>query len=188
MTIHEQISQSHLAKLTVKDFLTLAEAGSFDRYARSELIEGEIWVVNSIHRTHARVQAEMTTEISIALRAAGLGLIVYANPSTELANDSLPEPDIVVGIPADSKLVAGTEVLLAVEVSVSTLKMDLGRKLRLYARHGIPEYWVIDPEAKVVHQFWARNDNGYAEVREISLGQAIIATTIDGLTVDTSRL
>ncbi len=103
MTIHEQLSQSHLAKLTVKDFLTLAEAGSFDRYARSELIEGEIWVVNSIHRTHARVQAEMTAAVSVALRAAGLDLVLYASPSTELADDSLPEPDIVVGVPADGK-------------------------------------------------------------------------------------
>ena len=188
MTIHEQISQSHLAKLTVKDFLTLAEAGSFDRYARSELIEGEIWVVNSIHRTHARVQAEMTTEISNALRTAGLGLIVYANPSTELADDSLPEPDIVVGVPADGKWVAGTEVVLAVEISVSTLKMDLGRKLRLYARHGIPEYWVVDPDARLLHQFWGRTDDGYREQRDIALGAPIIAATIERLSVKTTRL
>ena len=188
MTIHEQLSQSHLAKLTVKDFLTLAEAGSFDRYARSELIEGEIWVVNSIHRQHARVQAEMTAAVSVALRAAGLDLLLYANPSTELADDSLPEPDIVVGVPADGKWVAGTEVVLAIEISVSTLKMDLGRKLRLYARHGIPEYWVVDPEAAVIHQYWEKADNGYAKVREKALGEPITAATIPGMSVETSRL
>ncbi|MEN2787597.1 Uma2 family endonuclease [Sphingomonas qilianensis] len=98
MTIHEPISQSYLAKLTVKDFLTLAE------------------------------------------------------------------------------------------VSVSTLDMDLGRKLRLYARHGIPEYWVVDPEAKLLHQFWAKTDGGYAQTRRIALSAPITAATIDGLTVETARL
>jgi Uma2 family endonuclease len=188
MTIHEQISQSHLAKLTVKDFLTLAEAGSFDRYARSELIEGEIWVMNSIHRTHARIQADMTVALGVALRAADLNLLLYASPSTELADDSLPEPDIVVGVPADGKWVAGTEVVLAIEISVSTLKMDLGRKLRLYARHGIPEYWVVDPEAAIIHQYWEHTEGGYAKARDIQLGQPITAATIAGLTVETSRL
>ncbi len=83
---------------------------------------------------------------------------------------------------------AGTEVVLAIEISVSTLKMDLGRKLHLYARHGIPEYWVVDPEAAVIHQYWEKADNGYAKVREIALGEPITAATIPGLSVETSRL
>jgi Uma2 family endonuclease len=36
------------------------------------------------------------------------------------------------------------DVLLLIEVSDSTLRYDLDTKARLYAAHGIPEYWVID--------------------------------------------
>jgi Uma2 family endonuclease len=65
-----------------------------------------------------------------------------------------PEPDIVVlrrpyrtfGLrpgPAD--------VLLLVEVAGSSLGQDLSTKAKLYARAGIPEYWVLDVENRRMH-------------------------------------
>ena len=40
--------QLERARLTARDFWLLADAGAFEKYAKSELIEGEIWVVNSV--------------------------------------------------------------------------------------------------------------------------------------------
>lgn len=45
MTAQDVLTTPHRAKLRVADFLLLAEAGAFSDYARTELIEGEIWVV-----------------------------------------------------------------------------------------------------------------------------------------------
>ena len=181
MTAQHAIASPQLARLTVKDFLLLSEAGAFDDYARSELIEGEIWVVNAIHRRHAQAHAAILGELFGALKASGSSLVVYANPSTELSTTSLPEPDIVVAEAEGGKMVVGPEVRLAVEISDSTLDMDLGRKARLYARHGVPEYWVVDVEAAVIHQMSGPTDEAYADRRSVPFGEPIAAVTIDDL-------
>lgn len=188
MTAQHAIASPQLAKLTVKDFLLLSESGAFDEYARTELIEGEIWVVNAIHRRHARAHAVLTGELFAALKTIGSPLDLFANPSTELSNISLPEPDIVIAVPEDTKMLAGPEVRLAVEISDSTLDMDLGRKARLYAKHGVPEYWVVDVEARVIHQFCAPADDAYSERRSIAFGEPLNAATLPLLTVDTAAL
>jgi Uma2 family endonuclease len=188
MTRHEIFAVPQRAKLTVADFLALSERGAFDDYARTELIEGEIWVVNAIHSRHARVHAQLTVELGVALKASGASLVLYSNPSTELSNISLPEPDIVVADPADEKMVAGPTVRLAVEISDSSLDMDLTRKLRLYARHGVPEYWVADVEGGVIHQLWSPQGEDYTQGREVSFGERIALETIEALEIDTDAL
>lgn len=188
MTAQHAIASPQLAKLTVKDFLLLSDAGAFEDYARAELIEGEIWVVNAIHRRHARAHAALTVELGIALKAIDSPLDLFSNPSTELSNISLPEPDIVVAVPENTKTLAGPEVRLAVEISDSTLDMDLGRKARLYAKHGVPEYWVVDVDARVIHQMWEPSEDAYREQKQVAIGPALAAATIVGLTVVTDAL
>lgn len=188
MTAQDVIASPHIAKLTVKDFLVLSDSGAFDGYARAELIEGEVWVVNAIHRRHARAHAALVGELFAALKASGSPLILYANPSTELSDTSLPEPDIVIANPEDGKMLTGAEVRLAVEISDSTLGMDLGRKARLYALHDMPEYWVVDVEARVIHQMWAPRAEVYAERRDVMFGKRIETSTIEGLMISTDTL
>lgn len=68
------------------------------------------------------------------------------------------------------------------------MHIDLGRKARLYARYGVPEYWVADVEARVIHQLRAPAGEAYQERREVSFGEALAAATIPSLTIDTSSL
>jgi len=43
---------------------------------------------------------------------------------------------------------------LAIEiVSPSTARIDRGAKLQLYARHGVPYYWIVDPEARSIEAY-----------------------------------
>ena len=50
--------------------------------------------------------------------------------------------------------VKGSDILLAIEVAVTSLGYDRGLKARLYAHHGVNELWVIDAERSVnVHPF-----------------------------------
>jgi Uma2 family endonuclease len=186
MTVQEKLAEPMLAKLTVRDFLLLADSGAFERYARTELIEGEIWVVNAVHRRHARVHALLTAELGAALKAMRSPLEFYTAPSTELSDDSMPEPDIAVAEPSEDRTLSGKVVRLAIEISDSTLKMDMGRKARLYARHGVPEYWVVDVESGAIHQMWSPSGEAYLESRIIPLGEPIVAATIASLTVETT--
>jgi Uma2 family endonuclease len=188
MTAQDVLTTPHRARLRVADFLLLAESGAFADYARTELIEGEIWVVNSVHRRHARVHAQLTVEIGAALKAMGSDLVLYTAPSTELSDDSLPEPDIAIGDVSDAKIFPGPAMRVAIEVSDSTLDIDLGRKARLYARYGVPEYWVVDVEGRVIHQMWEPSSERYRNRREIEFGDSLNAVTIADLSIDTLNL
>ena len=188
MTVQEKLTEPTLAKLTVKDFVLLAGSGAFEHYARTELIEGEIWVVNAVHRRHARVHAVLTAEIGAALKAMSSPLEFYTAPSIELSGDSMPEPDIAIAEPSEDRTLSGRFVRLAIEISDSTLKMDLGRKARLYARYAVPEYWVVDVDSGVIHQLWAPEGEAYAERRVAAFGERAVAATVEGLAVETAGL
>lgn len=177
------------AKLTARDFWTLAESGAFEGFAKTELIEGEIWVVNSVWAWHARTTAYFTIELGFALRGLGSDLIVYTSGSVDMSVDSVPEPDVSVGVDHPERTgLPLAKLSLAVEVSDSTLNNDLGRKARLYARCGVPEYWVVDANGRVVHQLWAPGAEGYACQRQVLFGEPLTAATIPQLTVPTDRL
>lgn len=54
------------------------------------------------------------------------------------------------------------DTLLIIEVSERSLHFDLKKKLPLYARHGIPEVWIVDLAAPRVHFFHSPHDAGFA--------------------------
>ena len=189
MTTPDPITIPHPAKLRVADFLTLAEAGAFDRYARAELIEGEIWVVNAIHTRHAGAHFRMGSALAEALKPFGSTLQGFSNPSTHLSELSLPEPDLAVGAPHDErKPLPLANLRIAIEIADATLDTDLGRKARLYAAHSVPEYWVVDLDNLLVHQLWSPKPDGYVERHEIKLGEPVWAATIGGLSVETAAI
>jgi Uma2 family endonuclease len=178
------------AKLTAKDFWLLADSGAFANHARAELIEGEIWVVNSVHRWHARITGIMHVALVRAIEAAGLQLEVLIAGSVSMDENSVPEPDLSVIAPTsdDAKTILGEELRIAVEITDSSAGFDLGRKAVLYAGHGVPEYWVIHRDRREIIQMWSPTGTGFAERREVKFGERIEAATIEGLAVETAGI
>lgn len=174
--------------LTVRDFLTLDEAGAFDDVGPVELIEGEIFRMAPLHRPHARVTMILSSLIDAAVEALGGSVEALSEPSAELDMHSLPQADIVIADAAVEEFVTPRTARLSVEISSSSLKHDLGRKLRLYARSGVPEYWVVDINGRRIIRFHAPAGEAYAERREFAFGDTIASATIPGLAVDTARL
>ncbi len=178
------------AKLTAKDFWLLADSGAFASHARAELIEGEIWVVNSVHRWHARVMGIMHLALARAIEAAGLQLEVLIAGSVSMDEDLVPEPDLSVIAPTskDAKTILREEMRIAIEITDSSAGFDLGRKAELYADHGVPEYWVVHRDHRAVIQMSSPGAGGYAERREVKFGERIEAATIVGLAVETTGI
>jgi Uma2 family endonuclease len=190
MTEQAPLNTSPLpVKLRIEDYLLLDRSGAFDAYAKTELIEGEIFFMNAQHRAHALAKMELYDSLRDRLRAISSALRPLVEVSIAISEVSAPEPDIVLtSEPAGDGLVPLASVVLIVEVADTTLKNDLGRKAALYARHGVPEYWVADLSAKVLHQMWAPVGEIYGERREVRFGESIAAAMIDGLTVETKDL
>ena len=190
MTFEQRIEGNVPLKLTAKDFWLLAESGAFENYSRTELIEGEIWTVNSIWRWHSRTNVQFAFAVMEALTAAGLDLTVYGPGSIALSDDSVPEPDISIG---DHEVSAKAPISLwavkiAIDLSDTTRDMDLGRKAKLYARHGVPEYWVADRETQSLIRHAQPTPDGYADIVAIKFGEPVASATLAGLTVKTKSL
>jgi Uma2 family endonuclease len=123
-----------------------------------ELVDGEL--INKLpkHLRHVRgVQRAFRALVEI------FGWdFVLTEPSVDVAAEdhrtSEPEPDVVV-LNRSASEIHGDEpeppdIALVVEVSDTTLHHDLTTKAALYARAGIPDYWVLDLDARrlVVHR------------------------------------
>jgi Uma2 family endonuclease len=188
MNAHSQISNvPQPVRLKVEDFLLLDENGAFADYSKTELIDGEIFGMNAQHSWHARTKTLLATELNIALRALGSDLEAWAEPSTRISDHSLPEPDVVVTRHRGRGVVPLETVALLVEVSDTTLDIDLGRKLRMYAEAGIAEYWVIDMTGDRAIRMWEPTGNGFARQDVLALGEHLQSVTIEGLTVATEK-
>lgn len=86
-----------------------------------------------------------------------------------------PEPDIAVtretAIEYSIAHPTPQDLVLIVEVADTTLRFDLGTKALLYARCGVPEYWVADVVARRVHIYSGPSQQGYTEIKVSSANE-----------------
>lgn len=108
-----------------------------------ELLAGRLVVAEPKHRPHAVA----TGLVAEALRGAfGAGWYVQVQDPIALDTRSEPEPDVAIvrGAPRDYPRDHPAHPVLVVEVAEWSLRLDRGLKARLYARAGIPEYWIVN--------------------------------------------
>ena len=118
------------------------EAGVFGPDDRLELIEGQLLAMTPQGSRHAAI----VDQAGDVLRGVfGEGCRVRIQCPLAAGDDSEPEPDLAVvpGRARDYLDAHPTSALLVVEVSDDSLRRDRTVKQRLYARHGIPEYWIV---------------------------------------------
>lgn len=157
-----QIDHPKRHLVTAQEYLRMGETGVFAPDARLELIEGEIFEMAPIDPPHAG--AVITLTRLLIQRAGEQAAVSVQNPviASEL---SVPQPDFALLKPRrDNYSTAHPrrgDILLAIEVADTTLATDLGIKAPLYARGGIPEFWVVDVNEKVVHVFREPGAQGY---------------------------
>jgi Uma2 family endonuclease len=176
-------------KLTVADFEMLDAAGAFDRYHRTELIDGEVFFMNSQFRPHLFAKSRLGRRIGNALEAMSSDLEAVIEGSVAMHPHDEPMPDIILTrAPLAKGAVPLDTVALLVEVSDTTLGFDLGKKAGVYARHAVPEYWVVDLKARLIRQFWQPADGRYDAERTAAFDAEITSATIRGLTVSTHDL
>ncbi len=190
MTKHLPLNTSPLpVKLRIVDYLLLEGAGAFQMYEKTELIDGEVYFMNAQHRPHALAKIELYDSLRDGLRAIGSGLRPMVEASVALSDHSAPEPDLVLtSEPRGPGLIPVASVALIVEVSDATLEKDRQKKMAIYARANIPEYWIADVNDRTIHQMWAPEGETYTRRQSVAFGQVVTAALIDGLSVATTLL
>ncbi len=175
--------------LRADHFMFLDARGAFESYGRVELIEGELLYMNAQFRPHMVAKDELAYRLRQALETAAIDLFVGTEGSVRLSDNDVPQPDIILtSEPRGDGPIPGTSVSLLVEVADTTLDHDLGRKAAVYAHGGVPEYWVVDLNAGVIHQLAMPATAGFDWRAEVPFGDPITSMAIPGLTVATDRL
>ena len=128
----------------------MGELGLFDDQ-RVELIDGEVIVLPPQGFKHSGEIALLNERLRDALAARAV-IWVQSPLILDGVGKVYVEPDISLLRPPSEqyrqRFVTPEDVLLAIEVSVSTLDTDRKEKLELYAKNGIPEYWIVNTEAR----------------------------------------
>ena len=142
-------------------FHRMGEAGILGPADRVELIDGEIIDMLPIGALHAAIVDLLARHFA---RCAVETVFIRCQNPLRLDDVSEPEPDISFLRPrADlytTRHPGPADVLLVIEVADTSLAYDLGVKVPLYARHGIPEVWVIDASTRRTQVFREPIGNG----------------------------
>ena len=179
-----------LFRFTVDQVSAMCDAGVFGSTDdRVELREGLLHRMSPLHVPHAAATFAVCEALSSALKALGSSFKVLPGVSVRVGPCNLPIPDAIVWDPMRTRdFVPVERVRLAVEICNTTHAEDLGYKPGLYARGGIPEYWVVDLPGQVVHQRWEPIDGSYAQARVMKFGDVVSAATLPGVSVGTAPL
>jgi Uma2 family endonuclease len=149
--------------ITVAQYHRMLEVGIVYEREPVELLDGQLIEMPPEGPLH-RSAVIMLTELLVQ-RFAGRAMVCPGN-SVELDDTSEPQPDFMLVHRRNdwykSGAVRPTDVLLVIEVSSSSLAYDRGRKLRAYARNGVPELWIIDLVHRRVEVYAEPHDLGYA--------------------------
>lgn len=153
---------------TVDDVRRMTEAGVLGEEENFELVEGELIMMASKSLAHENIKAALNLALA---RAAPDGYYIGVESTAQLSNVTMLEPDLTVisqevykGDPASYAQPRAEDVLLVIEVAVSSLAYDRRTKARLYARHGFREFWVIDAKKRVTWVHKGPQGEGWASI------------------------
>jgi Uma2 family endonuclease len=133
---------------------------------RLEIIDGELFATPPSTTAHQVILARLAVLFDRAQGDPRLGEVFPAMLDVRLANDSVVQPDLMILLRDRFKLISewgidGPPSLLAEIVSAFSRVRDCAWKRDVYARYGVPEYWLVDPEAETVTIFSDPRDGRY---------------------------
>jgi Uma2 family endonuclease len=153
------------ARFTRETYRRMYEAGVFGADPHVELLDGEIMMMSPIGPMHGALVRRLTWFFIKNLPdtigcSAQLPIVAgdHSEPEADLALVRRRDDDYQREHPSPS------DVVLLIEVSESSLRLDLVRKLQLYAAIGIAEYWVVDVAKRSVLIHREPTANSYASI------------------------
>lgn len=134
-------------RFTLDEYDRMIDAAVFNPDRRIELIFGELHEMSPIGPRHRRIVVLLTewaNDFTSKLRER-LAVQVQ-NPLRLPSQRSGPIPDMswIDRQCLDPAVLGQDTVFLVIEVADSTLALDRGKKARLYAKAGVPDYWIVN--------------------------------------------
>jgi Uma2 family endonuclease len=177
---------------TTADLAALPQPLDDTRY---EIVDGELYVSAQPSWEHQHAAGRVFAALNAWSEQTGLG-VAQAAPGISFAGDDNVAPDVVwlsrqrlrTALGADGKLHEAPE--RAVEVlspGATNERRDREVKLKLYARRGTDEYWVVDPHRRLVERF-RREGPVLRLVETVREQEALRSTVLPGFAVPVASL
>ena len=137
-------------KFTYDDYRT---APADERY---ELLDGDLSMVPAPNLKHQTVQLQLARRLASFVQEQKSGKMFIAPCDVVLSDTNVVQPDLLFISQERRHLLSGGENVqgapdLVIEIlSPSTADKDRGVKHKLYGRHGVTEYWLVDPIAETI--------------------------------------
>jgi len=171
---------------TYNDYLLLPE----DK--RYEILDGELCEVPAPNIRHQRVSKRIANALIRQVEESGLGEILQAPCDVVLSEENVVQPDILFvckerfGIIGEANIREAPDLVVEILSPSSRLK-DLEIKRKIYARFGVQEYWIVDPEAATVEVLvWS--ETGYASAGVYGITDRLLSPLLPELNLPLSQI
>ena len=161
---------------TYDDYAALPDDGK-----RYETLNGVLYMAPSPGWSHQEIVGEIFAYLRAHMRATGSGGAFMAPIDVELAPNTTFQPNVVVLLKASHKKlkerhIIGAPDLVVEVVSPTSETHDRYRKLVAYARGGVPEYWIVDPDSRTIEVLML--DGGEYQSQGVYRGKATLPSQI----------
>jgi Uma2 family endonuclease len=177
---------------TVEDIRRMLDAGVIHEDEKFELIEGEIVMTAAKGVAHERIKSALIIAIA---RALPDHLTMGVEATLRLTDTIMLEPDIAI-FPKGlfKKSSAGFaqldpgEAHLVIEVAATSLTYDKGLKARLYARHRVKEFWVLDANACTTCVHTGPNGDEWSSIVKCGPQDTLTTPTLPGFSIKLAEI
>ncbi len=174
---------------TYQDYLDIP---GDDRY---ELINGEFILVSAPNTPHQRASMGFILSLGNFVVQGNLGSVFHAPTEVVLTDPegiNIIQPDIIFVSSAREHIITRANIQGAPDLLVEILSPSTGRRDRttkrdLYARHGVKEYWIADPDAQTLAVMLLR-DGAFETVAEYGIEDTLTSPTLEGFSVSLDRI
>jgi Uma2 family endonuclease len=185
MSTDDAIPLAEQRRFTRVEYERLVAQGWFEGEP-VELLDGVLVTMSPQSNEHVWVSAAFHRLLVLRIDALPDRdrYLVQSHAPFAASDDSEPEPDLAV-VP-NRAFGAGlpTRAHLLVEVAVSSLRRDRGRKRRIYASAGVPEYWIVDVAAGAVEVYTDPSGGAYRTMTRVERGGTLRPIELPGVAID----
>jgi Uma2 family endonuclease len=162
----------------------LVEAGAFED-ERVELLAGAIVEMSPHGTPHDSAVMRLT---KLFVRAVDERAEVRIQLSFVASDDSQPEPDLAIVPPGAYRDAHPDAAYLLVEVSAESLRKDRTLKASIYARAGVPEFWIVNVVGACVERHTAPRNGSYTNVATVRPGESIRLELLDDVEIAVAEI
>ena len=155
---------------------------------RYELHDGELIVVPAPNMAHQGISTTLLRLIDTLVYLRKLGKVFHAPTDVVFSDTEVVQPDLIFVSNERSHIltennIRGAPDLIIEILSPSTAGRDRTFKRTLYERHGVKEYWMVDPSARNI-TILLLGESGYELAGIYGEGQTLTSTTLSGFSLD----